>query len=63
MTHEAFIQRQEVMDIFVQQIALTKEEEEFSTYHLLTSIIIYFKIRRTTRTFGYANHFISEFSW
>ncbi|MEI4770153.1 aromatic acid exporter family protein [Psychrobacillus sp. FJAT-51614] len=32
---EAFIQRQEVMDIFVQQIALTKIEEEFSTYHLL----------------------------
>jgi len=32
---EAFIQRQEVMDIFVQQIALTRIEEEFSTYHLL----------------------------
>ncbi|TQR19301.1 FUSC family protein [Psychrobacillus vulpis] len=32
---EAFLQRQEVMDIFVQQINLTKEEQEFSTYHLL----------------------------
>ncbi|MDF2068362.1 aromatic acid exporter family protein [Bacillus sp. Cr_A10] len=32
---QAFIQRQEVMDIFVQQIAVTKIEEEFSTYHLL----------------------------
>ncbi|WP_391117273.1 FUSC family protein [Psychrobacillus sp. L3] len=32
---EAFLQRQEVMDIFVQQIALTRIEEEFSTYHLL----------------------------
>lgn len=32
---EAFIQRQEVMNIFVQQIALTQIEEEFSTYHLL----------------------------
>lgn len=32
---EAFLQRQEVMDIFVQQIALTQIEQEFSTYHLL----------------------------
>ncbi|MEK4487128.1 aromatic acid exporter family protein [Psychrobacillus sp. FSL H8-0484] len=32
---DAFLQRQEVMNIFVQQIALTQEEEEFSTYHLL----------------------------
>ncbi len=31
----SFIQRQEVMNIFLQQIAVTKEEEEFSTYHLL----------------------------
>ncbi|WP_313893633.1 aromatic acid exporter family protein [Psychrobacillus sp.] len=32
---EAFMQRQEVMDIFVQQIALTETDEDFSTYHLL----------------------------
>lgn len=32
---EAYIQRQEVMDIFVKQINLTQIEEEFSTYHLL----------------------------
>lgn len=32
---EAFLQRQEVMDIFVQQIMVTQMEEEFSTYHLL----------------------------
>ena len=32
---EAFLQRQEVMNIFVQQIAITKEDEEFYTYHLL----------------------------
>ncbi|MDW0114592.1 MULTISPECIES: FUSC family protein [Sporosarcina] len=30
-----FIQRQEVMDIFAKEIAITKEEEEFSAYHLL----------------------------
>lgn len=30
-----FIQRQEVMDIFAKEIAITKEEEDFSTYHLL----------------------------
>ncbi|MDV6379289.1 aromatic acid exporter family protein [Sporosarcina sp. GW1-11] len=30
-----FIQRQEVMEIFAKEIALTKEEEEFSAYHLL----------------------------
>lgn len=32
---EAFIQRQEVMDIFVKQINITQMEEEFSSYHLL----------------------------
>jgi len=32
---EAFVQRQEVMDIFVKQIAITQIEEEFSSYHLL----------------------------
>lgn len=32
---DAFIQRQEVMNIFVQQIAITQIDEEFSTYHLL----------------------------
>lgn len=30
-----FIQRQEVMDIFAKEIAISKEEEEFSAYHLL----------------------------
>ncbi|MFD1204434.1 aromatic acid exporter family protein [Sporosarcina contaminans] len=34
-TADEFIQRQEVMEIFVKEIALTKEEEEFSAYHLL----------------------------
>ena len=33
--NEDYIQRQEVMDIFAKEIALTKEEEEFSAYHLL----------------------------
>ena len=33
--HEEFIQRQEVMDIFAKEIAITKEEEEFTAYHLL----------------------------
>ncbi|PIC64500.1 hypothetical protein CSV79_05960 [Sporosarcina sp. P13] len=33
--HSEFIQRQEVMEIFAKEIALTKEEEEFSAYHLL----------------------------
>lgn len=33
--NEEFIQRQEVMDIFAKEIAITKEEEEFSAYHLL----------------------------
>lgn len=33
--NEEHIQRQEVMDIFAKEIALTKEEEEFSAYHLL----------------------------
>lgn len=32
---EAFLQRQEVMNIFVKQIKLTEMEQEFSTYHLL----------------------------
>ncbi|WP_040224914.1 FUSC family protein [Bhargavaea cecembensis] len=32
---EAALSRQEVMDIFVKEIAVTKEEEEFSAYHLL----------------------------
>lgn len=30
-----YVQRHEVMEIFVKEIALTKEEEEFSAYHLL----------------------------
>ncbi len=34
-THSEFLQRQEVMNIFVKEIAITKEEEEFSSYHLL----------------------------
>lgn len=33
--HNEFIQRQEVMDIFAKEIAITKEDEEFSAYHLL----------------------------
>ncbi len=33
--NEDYIQRHEVMEIFVKEIALTKEEEEFSAYHLL----------------------------
>lgn len=33
--NEEYIQRYEVMEIFVKEIALTKEEEEFSAYHLL----------------------------
>ncbi|WP_339254045.1 aromatic acid exporter family protein [Sporosarcina sp. FSL W8-0480] len=33
--NEEYIQRQEVMDIFAKEIAITKEEEEFSAYHLL----------------------------
>ncbi|MCG7345768.1 aromatic acid exporter family protein [Sporosarcina sp. ACRSL] len=33
--NEEFIQRHEVMDIFAKEIAITKEEEEFTTYHLL----------------------------
>lgn len=32
---EDYVQRHEVMEIFVKEIALTKEEEEFSSYHLL----------------------------
>lgn len=34
-TTEEYIQRQEVMEIFVKEINLTKEIEDFSTYHLL----------------------------
>ena len=34
-SHEDYIQRNEVMEIFAKEISLTKEEEEFSTYHLL----------------------------
>lgn len=34
-SHEDYIQRYEVMEIFAKEISLTKEEEEFSTYHLL----------------------------
>lgn len=30
-----YVQRQEVMEIFAKEMALTKEEEEFSAYHLL----------------------------
>lgn len=30
-----FLQRKEVMDIFAKEIAIAKEEEEFSAYHLL----------------------------
>ena len=33
--NEEYIQRYEVMEIFAKEIALTKEEEEFSAYHLL----------------------------
>ncbi|GKV65088.1 MULTISPECIES: FUSC family protein [Sporosarcina] len=33
--HNEFIQRQEVMEIFAKEIAITKEDEEFSAYHLL----------------------------
>jgi len=33
--NEEYIQRHEVMEIFAKEIALTKEEEEFSAYHLL----------------------------
>lgn len=32
---EEYVQRYEVMEIFAKEIALTKEEEEFSVYHLL----------------------------
>lgn len=32
---EEYIQRHEVMEIFAKEIALTKESEEFSSYHLL----------------------------
>lgn len=34
-SNEDYIQRHEVMEIFVKEIAITKEDEEFSTYHLL----------------------------
>ena len=34
-TNEDYIQRHEVMEIFAKEIALTKEDEEFSAYHLL----------------------------
>ena len=34
-SNEDYIQRYEVMEIFVKEIAITKEEEDFSTYHLL----------------------------
>ncbi|WP_210471605.1 aromatic acid exporter family protein [Sporosarcina sp. 6E9] len=33
--NEDYIQRHEVLEIFAKEIALTKEEEEFSSYHLL----------------------------
>lgn len=33
--HNEFIQRQEVMEIFIDEISITKQEEEFSSYHLL----------------------------
>lgn len=32
---EDYVQRHEVMEIFIKEIALAKEEEEFSSYHLL----------------------------
>ena len=32
---EEYVQRHEVMEIFAKEIAITKEEEEFSAYHLL----------------------------
>lgn len=41
---EEYIQRHEVMEIFAKEIALAKEEEEFSSYHLLhllSSILSY----------------------
>lgn len=34
-TTEEYVQRHEVMEIFVKEITITKEEEDFSTYHLL----------------------------
>ncbi|WP_203249326.1 MULTISPECIES: aromatic acid exporter family protein [Sporosarcina] len=33
--NDDYIQRHEVMEIFAKEIGITKEEEEFSTYHLL----------------------------
>lgn len=33
--NDDYIQRHEVMEIFVMEIAITKQEEEFSAYHLL----------------------------
>lgn len=41
---EEHIQRHEVMELFVKEVKLTKEEEEFSAYHLLhilSSILLY----------------------
>jgi len=43
-TSEEYIQRHEVMEIFAKEIAITKESEEFSSYHLLhilSSILSY----------------------
>ena len=34
-SNEDYLQRHEVMEIFAKEIALTKEDEEFSAYHLL----------------------------
>lgn len=44
-SNEDYIQRHEVMEVFAKKIALTKEEEEFSTYHLLhvLSAILYYE--------------------
>lgn len=43
--HDEYVQRHEVMEIFIKEIAITKEEEEFSTYHLfhILSAILYYE--------------------
>ncbi len=43
--HDDYLQRHEVMEIFAKEIAITKEEEEFSAYHLLhiLSSILYYE--------------------
>ena len=46
-SNEEYVQRHEVMEIFAKEIALTKEEEEFSAYHLLHIFFCHVKLRRT----------------